>query len=59
MKKLILLTMAALMSAMSFAQESNDNVMKIYTSDGIMTPIASKEIKDITFEEHGHRDQQR
>lgn len=51
MKKLILLTMAALMSAMSFAQESNDNVMKIYTSDGIMTPIASKEIKDITFEE--------
>ena len=36
---------------MSFAQESNDNVMKIYTSDGIMTPIASKEIKDITFEE--------
>ena len=50
MKKLILLTMAALMSAMSFAQESNDNVMKIYTSDGIMTPIASEVIKDITFE---------
>lgn len=51
MKKLLLLTIAALMSVMSFAQEVSDNVIKIFTSDGITTPILSKDIKDITFEE--------
>ena len=50
MKKLLLLTIAALMSVMSFAQEVSDNVIKIFTSDGITTPILSKDIKDITFE---------
>ena len=51
MKKLLLLTIAALMSVMSFAQEVSDSVIKIFTSDGITTPILSKDIKDITFEE--------
>ena len=42
MKKLLLLTIAALMSVMSFAQEVSDNVIKIFTSDGITTPILSR-----------------
>ena len=51
MKKLIILTIAALMSAISFAQTSADIVMRTHTADGIMTPLLTKNIKDICFEE--------
>lgn len=51
MKKLIILTIAALMSAISFAQTSADIVMRTHTADGTMTPLLTKNIKDICFEE--------
>lgn len=51
MKKLIILTIAAMMSAISFAQTSADIVMRTHTADGSMTPLLTKNIKDICFEE--------
>lgn len=51
MKKLIILTIAAMMSAISFAQTSADIVMRTHRADGTMTPLLTKNIKDICFEE--------
>ena len=51
MKKIITMAVAALLSAASFAQETNENVLRIKTVDGETTSLMMNTVKDITFEE--------
>lgn len=51
MKKIITMAVAALFSAATFAQETNDNVMRIKTVDGETTSLMLNTVKDITITE--------
>lgn len=51
MKKIITMAVAALFSAATFAQETNENVMRIKTVDGETTSLMLNTVKDITITE--------
>ena len=51
MKKIMTMAVAALFSAVTFAQEVGDGVVRIKTTDGETTPLLMNNIKDITIEE--------
>lgn len=50
MKKFIATIAAALMTTAAMAQQPGEGVLRIHTADGDVTPILTKNIKNITFE---------
>lgn len=51
MKKIITMAIAAMFSAVTFAQEVSERVMRIQTIDGETTPLLLDKVQDISFEE--------
>ena len=51
MKKIITMAIAAMFSAVTFAQEVSERVMRIQTIDGVTTPLLLDKVQDISFEE--------
>ncbi len=51
MKKIITMAIAAMFSAVTFAQEVSENVMRIKTMDGTTTPLLLNNVKNVAFEE--------
>ena len=51
MKKIITMAIAAMFSAVTFAQEVSERVMRIQTIDGMTTPLLLDKVQDISFEE--------
>lgn len=51
MKKLIATIAASVLSVAAMAQNPGDGVLRIHTADGEVTPIFTKNIKSLTFEE--------
>lgn len=51
MKKIIATIAASVLSMAAMAQKPGDGVLRIHTTDGEVTPIFTKNIKSMTFEE--------
>ena len=51
MKKIIATIAASVLSVAAMAQKPGDGVLRIHTTDGEVTPIFTKNIKSMTFEE--------
>lgn len=51
MKKFIATIAAALMTTAAMAQQPGEGVLRIHTTDGEVTPVLTKNIKNITFEQ--------
>lgn len=50
MKKIIATIAATLLAGVAMAQQPGEGVLRVHTSDGEVTPILTKNIKNITFE---------